>query len=210
MTGGVPAMDYDANVFINCPFDEEYRPLFEAVVFAVMISGFTPRCALEAHDAGQGRLDMIMRIIAECKYGIHDISRTELNEEGLPRFNMPLELGLDFGCRKYGPAKFRAKKLLVLDESEHRYQQFISDISGQDIKAHGREPRQIIRAVRDWLRTESKVSQIPGGDYMYARYQLYRESLPKIREALKLDLTTLPFLDLANTMLIWLQENETG
>jgi hypothetical protein len=203
-------MDYDTNVFINCPFDEEYRPLFEAVVFAVMISGFTPRCALEAHDAGQGRLDMIMRIIAECKYGIHDISRTELNESGLPRFNMPLELGLDFGCSKYGPAKFRAKKLLVLDESEHRYQQFISDISGQDIKAHGREPREIIRAVRDWLRTESKVSKIPGGVYMHERYQVFRESLPKIRQALKLDLTTLPFLDLTATMLIWLQENETG
>ena len=26
--------DYDGNVFINCPFDLEYAPLFEAIVFA--------------------------------------------------------------------------------------------------------------------------------------------------------------------------------
>jgi hypothetical protein len=26
---------YDQNVFINCPFEPEYAPLFEAIVFAV-------------------------------------------------------------------------------------------------------------------------------------------------------------------------------
>jgi hypothetical protein len=27
--------EYEQNVFINCPFDAEYAPLFEAIVFAV-------------------------------------------------------------------------------------------------------------------------------------------------------------------------------
>ncbi len=27
------AQGYDTNVFINCPFDSQYRPLFEAVTF---------------------------------------------------------------------------------------------------------------------------------------------------------------------------------
>src|SRR5262249_5963635 len=35
-----------------------------------------------------------------CKYGIHDISRTEVTSaSGLPRFNMPLELGVVFRSR---------------------------------------------------------------------------------------------------------------
>jgi hypothetical protein len=37
-----------------------------------------------------------MDIISGCKYSIHDLSRTELDKTTrLPRFNMPLELGLD-------------------------------------------------------------------------------------------------------------------
>jgi hypothetical protein len=27
--------DYDRSVFVNCPLDDEYRPLLEAVVFAI-------------------------------------------------------------------------------------------------------------------------------------------------------------------------------
>jgi hypothetical protein len=82
---------FGRNVFINCPFDEPYAPLFNATVFAVHDVGFRPRCALEASNAGQFRLNKILEIIADCKYSIHDLSRTELDSDsGLPRFNMPL------------------------------------------------------------------------------------------------------------------------
>jgi hypothetical protein len=27
--------EYEQNVFINCPFDDDYAPLFEAIVFAI-------------------------------------------------------------------------------------------------------------------------------------------------------------------------------
>lgn len=43
----------------------------------------------------------IYRLVGEAKYGIHDISRIELTA-GLPRFNMPLEVGLDFGAKAFG------------------------------------------------------------------------------------------------------------
>jgi hypothetical protein len=36
--------DYKWNVFINCPFDEQYKPLFEALVFAVFDCGFRALC----------------------------------------------------------------------------------------------------------------------------------------------------------------------
>jgi hypothetical protein len=35
-------------VFLNCPFDDEYRSLFEAIVFTIHLCGFSCRCALEA------------------------------------------------------------------------------------------------------------------------------------------------------------------
>jgi hypothetical protein len=34
---------YENSVFINCPFDRAYRPLFEAVVFAAYDCGFYSR-----------------------------------------------------------------------------------------------------------------------------------------------------------------------
>ena len=45
----------------------------------------------------------IYGLIEECRYGIHDLSRTKLDEiNALPRFNMPIELGLFLGAMRYG------------------------------------------------------------------------------------------------------------
>jgi hypothetical protein len=70
--------EYAKNVFINCPFDSQYKPLLEAIVFAVSDCGLWPRCALELDDASEVRIEKIFKIIAECRYGVHDISRTEV------------------------------------------------------------------------------------------------------------------------------------
>lgn len=89
------ATEYAANVFINCPFDAAYKSLFEAITFAILACGNRPRCTLEIDDGSEVRIDKVFRIIAECQYGVHDISRTEVTAaSGLPRFNMPLELGI--------------------------------------------------------------------------------------------------------------------
>jgi len=208
MSAARPSADYDRNVFINCPFDEEFMPLFETIVFTVLIAGFKPRCALEAGNAGQFRLERIMGIISECKYGVHDLSRTESNAKGLPRFNMPLELGLDLGCREFGNRHQKSKRLLIMDRFKNRYQEFISDISGQDIVAHSTSPRKVSGLVRDWLRGESGVSSIPGGDYMFKRYSVFQRDLPALRSFLRLDVRRVAFVDLAYVMRIWLEENE--
>ena len=43
---------YDRNVFINCPFDDSYEPIFRGLVFTVFECGLVPRCAKEAYDSG--------------------------------------------------------------------------------------------------------------------------------------------------------------
>ena len=103
---------YEYGVFVNCPFDAEYRPLFRAIVFAIHDCGFAARSALEVTDASQVRIDKISAIIASSKFGLHDISRTELDSAtGLPRFNMPLELGLFLGAKRFGTGKQKAEDL---------------------------------------------------------------------------------------------------
>jgi hypothetical protein len=127
----VASQDYDHDVFINCPFDEPYQSMFYALVFAVHDCGFKVRCTLEIDDAGSVRFDNIVELIRECRFGIHDVSRTELDKvSSLPRFNMPLELGIFLGAMRFGSGKQRQKHSLVLDREPYRYQKFVSDISG--------------------------------------------------------------------------------
>lgn len=191
---------YDRDVFINCPFDGEYRNLFLAIVFAVQDSGFRVRTALEAIDTGEGRLDKIAKIISECQYGVHDISRTNLDIDSLPRFNMPLELGLFLGCKKFGGGYHSLKRCLVLDSEEHRYQRFISDIAGYDIRSHDNKPKTAISAIRHWLREISNHKYIPGGTVIYKRYREYMKMLPVICEHIGYDIKDLHFADLTHTI----------
>lgn len=199
------AAEYDHNVFINCPFDEAYAPLFEAIVFAVNDAGFRPKSARERLDSSQVRLQKIVELIAASRFSIHDLSRTTLDDAtALPRFNMPLELGIDLGCKAYHP-DCSGKSLLIFDSEQHRFQKFVSDLSGQDIHHHGNDARTAVTRVRNWLRTESGNENIPGGAAIYSRYQAYRADLPQICTELKLDIRDLTFADLSYTIARWLK-----
>jgi hypothetical protein len=65
--------------------------------------------------------------------------------------NVPFELGIDYGCRLFGPGSLREKKSLVLEKDRFDYQKALSDLSGVDIKKHDNEPRLVVRALRDWF-----------------------------------------------------------
>lgn len=204
------AASYDDAVFINCPFDPAYQPLFDALVFAVQDCGFLARCALEVHDSGEVRFTKIKRIIAECRHGIHDISRTDLDQATkLPRFNMPLELGLFLGAHGFGGRKQKLKRTLVLDQEQYRYRNYISDIAGQDIRAHGGDPALAIRAVRDWLgnfRTSTDPGIIlPGAAKIISRYQEFQADLPALCDRLHLELDALQFVELRTIVQEWVE-----
>jgi hypothetical protein len=199
-------ISYEDNIFINCPFDKDYLPIFHSMIFAIHDAGFVARAALEISDGAQIRLEKIMQIISECRYGIHDISRVELDPiNQLPRFNMPLELGIFLGCRKFGNKKHSSKASLIMDSEPHRYQKFISDISGQDIVPHGNSTETIVHAVRSWLRIQSKRTDISGGSAIYARYLLFRKELPDICGKLSITVNELTFLDFTYIVAEWLK-----
>lgn len=195
-------------VFLNVPFDDDYRPLFEAMVFTVLDCGFRPRCALEGSDAGHVRVQKIAGIIRECSLGIHDISRTELDAKTqLPRFNMPFELGLFLGASWLGDDTQRKKNALILDLEQYRYQKFISDIAGQDIKAHRKDPEVLIKAVRNWLRDTQPLHPMPSGGVIAGRYRLFRKQLPVWCRQQKLEEHALQFNDYTFLIWRWLETN---
>jgi len=199
------ASRYGRGVFLNCPFDAAYRPLFEALVFTVYHADLAPRCALEVDDSAESRLEKIFRLIGQCRYGIHDISRATLDvATGLPRFNMPLELGIFLGCKRFGNALQSRKRCLILDREPYRYRTFLSDISGQDIHAHGDDSRTLVSEVRAWLRTATGKPDIPGGEQIWTRYCVFREDLPKIAEKMKMRPEELTFAEYARAVHDWM------
>lgn len=152
----MPAPAFETSVFINCPFDKEYEPLLQAVLFCVIYLGLTPRIARERSDSAENRLAKILELIDSSKFSIHDLSRAQASKRGEHyRLNMPFELGIDYGCRRYGDGTLTTKKILVLEEKPYRYQASLSDLSGCDIEVHGGDYQKAVRKVRNWLVNEA-------------------------------------------------------
>lgn len=114
---------FERSVFINCPFDSDFAPILQAIAFCVAYLGFAPRLAPENADNAVARLDRIAELIRESKYAIHDLSRCKAEVAGeYVRMNMPFELGLDHGCRRYGDDPLAQKSILVLEQTRYDYQ----------------------------------------------------------------------------------------
>lgn len=196
---------YDVSVFVNCPFDDEYQPLFRALVFAVTYCGFAVRCALEVDDSVETRAEKIIRLVRRSRYGIHDISRTESNAEGLPRFNMPYELGLFVGFRHGGGPGQGWKVALVLGREPYRFQKFLSDIAGQDIRSHGGLAGGVVRQVRNWLQNQTD-RELYGADHISARFAAFLADVPQLLTDLKRSPADLDnYLDYYQLVFKWVQ-----
>jgi hypothetical protein len=195
------------DVFVNCAFDRDFQPIFHGIVFAIIRSGFRARCALETQDGAENRFAKIQQIIEQCRYGIHDISRTESGgDPPLPRFNMPLELGVFLGAKRYGAEGQKRKRALILDREPYRYQRLISDIAGQDIASHDGNPAEAIAAVTTWLRQQSRVTTVPGGQAVAVEYGQFQQDLPDILAARKLDVSEMTFGDFTAIAAAWITE----
>lgn len=144
--------DFDRNVFVNCPFDSKYEHILKAILFCLVRFGLTPRIANERSNAGEPRIEKIFELVHSSQYSIHDLSRCQAQKAGEHyRLNMPFELGIDFGCRRYGGEPFSRKVILILEEQAYRYQAAISDLAGSDIEPHGGDYEVAVRKIRNWL-----------------------------------------------------------
>lgn len=169
--------DFEQDLFVNCPFDSAYLPLLQSLIFTILECGFKPRIALEGADSGEVRFHKIRTLIRSCRFSIHDISRIEpLRDGDLPRFNMPFELGLDLGGRYYGTRHLKRKQCLILERDRYRYQKVLSDLAGNDVRAHQDDPVILVTEVRNWLRVAAERS-LPSGSSIWKRYSAFSGEL---------------------------------
>jgi len=160
----------DPNVFINCPFDENFRPCFEALLFAVTASGYKVRCALEDADGASIRFEKLRNLIRECPYTIHDLSRIELSKDALPRFNMPFELGLAMGAKYFGGPKQRRNSALIMVRKDYILSAYLSDLGGNDPASHNGNPEEVIAVVTRYLHSTPTGKVLPGPRSAIARF----------------------------------------
>jgi hypothetical protein len=153
-------------------------------------------------------LDEITRIIGECRFGIHDLSRNTYDPVSkLPRFNMPFELGLFKGCTKAATEPGNEKHCLILERNDKEYLQYISDLSGHDVLAHGDDVKTMVAIVRDWLRKASQ-TMTPGGEAVWMKYMRFRGELDGLCDKLELgSKDKLIFVDLSYLAKWWLEEH---
>jgi hypothetical protein len=139
-------------VFLNFPFDEEFRPLADAMNFAVVAGGLLPVCAYDLTTPDRPRLDLLVEAIRCCRYSAHDFSRSKgEGKANFARMNMPIEMGM---------ALFHA---LQTQRQEHRclffvatpydYRSFASDLSGLDPKVHNNDCTRVLIDTYEWLRS---------------------------------------------------------
>lgn len=154
-------------------------------------------------------MDKLFALIGECRYGIHDLSRTELDEASrLPRFNMPLELGIFLGARRYGGKHQKKKRLLIFDVEQYRYQRFISDLAGMDIHQHDGNPEKALRETRDWLANVSRRT-LPSADRVARLYRSFLADLPALAAQLEFDPERIPYVDYERLVVGWLLEADS-
>ncbi len=128
-----PPIDLNA-VFLNIPYDEEFRNLYIAYIVGLYQLDLVPHLASEI-PGGERRLNRILALIRSCRYSIHDLSRVELSSasSAVPRFNMPLELGMTITWQILNPDQYT---WFVFESEPYRLQRSASDLNGTDPHIH--------------------------------------------------------------------------
>lgn len=199
------------SVFINCPFDEEFEPILQAILFCVVYLGLTPRLASERTDSAENRLEKIQGLIEGAKYSIHDLSRCQATSAGEHyRLNMPFELGIDYACRRYFGEGRQEKKILILEEKPYRYQVALSDLSGCDIEAHAGDFQKAVRKVRNWLVNEAKTPSHGAGKILrkYTDFQEWHYERQLAAGFSEEDIQDYPTKELLEAMMEWVAAGE--
>jgi hypothetical protein len=173
-------------VFVNAPFDPAYDPMLEALVFTIFASGYRARCALEENDSGDIRLDKLVRLIGESTRSIHDLSRIRPAQAGsdLPRFNMPFELGMAMGAKRFSPSR-KGDSIKIMVAEPYRLPEYLSDLGGNDPDAHHNDPPRVVRIVRDFLHTAPGGKPLPGPAKLVATFDEFKRQLPAIARGIE-------------------------
>ena len=164
-----------ADVFLNIPYDSKFQRLCLAYICGISALGFVPRATLEI-PGGTRRLDRIFKLIQDCRYSVHDLSRVELDKKrpATPRFNMPFELGLCVAWERVGKKKHT---WFVCEAKDRRLSKSLSDLNGTDAYIHGGT---VTGVFRELCSAFVRPGRQPSIQQMAKVYRDVEESLPEI------------------------------
>ena len=134
--------------------------------------GLRPRATLEIPSPTR-RLDRILELVSACRYSFHDLSRVQL-AGGVPRFNMPFEVGLAVATARWRPAH----QWFLLEARAYRIQRTLSDLGGTDAYIHGDGPRRLLIALTDAL---VRAAKQPTFDELYRMFRILSAEATRIR-----------------------------
>ena len=164
------------SAFINIPYDRQYEPLYLAFIAGVSGFGLAPRATVEIPTSDR-RLDRIVKLIRDCRYSFHDLSRVQLDRgrPPTPRFNMPFELGL---AVDWALAANTKHEWFVFESTSHRLQKSLSDLNGTDPHIHDGTAHGVLRGLMNAL---TRKTHRPGFADLDEIYRGLREAARTIR-----------------------------
>ena len=168
----MPRVKRIESVFLNIPYDKQFEDLYLAYIVGLTQLGLRVNATLAIPN--QGRLESIIQLIEQSDFSIHDLSRIELSE-GIPRFNMPVELGLALYRSHIAKGRHR---VFVFESKAYRAQRSTSDINGIDPQIHGGTPKGVMAGLRNIFRQPGNVTTVPE---MLASYRSLKRKVPELR-----------------------------
>ena len=149
------------NVFVNCPFDKEYKEYLQVILFSLKYFGKEPKLTTTFSKEHDTRINKIMKDIEDCQYSIHDISRNKCNckgdEEEYYRLNMPFELGLFKGYYE-NTVQTEKNDILVICNNKYDWQKALSDYQSFDIKTY-KDKLELMDIIREWMQEDHRLKQ---------------------------------------------------
>jgi hypothetical protein len=168
----VPRPTRIESVFLNVPYDEAFEKLYLAYIVGLTQLGLRINAAFAVPN--QGRLETIIELIERSDFSIHDLSRIEVSR-GVPRFNMPVELGLALFRSHIASGKHR---IFIFESRRYRAQRSTSDVNGIDPQIHDGTAKGVMASLRNIFRQSGDVTTVPE---MLASYRAVKRKIPELR-----------------------------
>ena len=159
------------SVFLNIPYDAQFEELYLAYIVGLTQLGLKINATLALPN--QDRLKRIVGLIEKSDVSIHDLSRIELSS-GVPRFNMPLELGLALFRSHITKGRHR---VFVFEKKAYRVQRSTSDVNGIDPQIHKGRPKGVMAGLRN-IFYQSDSTTVPE---MLSSFRAVKRKLPELR-----------------------------
>lgn len=138
-------------VFLNYPYDAAFRPIADAMSFAVVAGGMLPVSALDLTAPDRPRIDVLVDAIQCCSYSAHDFSRaTGDGPQNWARMNMPIEMGMALFYALH--TQRRDHRCLFFVATPNDYRAFASDLAGLDPRVHNNSCERVLIDTYEWLR----------------------------------------------------------